>query len=71
MDIYTATEEAYKNGYRQGCEDTRMEFEAKQKRGKWIVKNYVCFCPNCLVNGSPRWKVCPVCEMKMEGVEEC
>ena len=71
MDIHIATEESYKNGYRKGCEDTRKEIEANRKRGKWIVKKGICFCPLCQTCGSPQWKVCPVCETKMEGMIEC
>lgn len=71
MDIYIAMEESYKNGYIKGCEDTRKELEANQKRGVWIVKTDICFCENCKTCGSPWWKVCPVCETKMEGVVEC
>jgi hypothetical protein len=64
-------EESYKKGYRKGCEDTKKQMEANRKRGKWVMKNDICFCPQCLVCGSPQWKVCPVCEIKMEGVVEC
>lgn len=71
MDLYIAMEESYKKGYVKGCEDTRKDLEAERKLGKWVVKNYTCFCPYCLTTGSPQWKRCPVCEMKMEGIEEC
>jgi len=67
LDIYIAMEESYKKGYVKGCEDTRKELEAQRKRGKWIVKKDICFCPLCQTCGSPQWKVCPVCETKMEG----
>lgn len=96
MDIHTAMEESYKNGYAKGCDDTRRELEAElaftrkfihdhglefalasawekagnppmmQQRGHWIQKNGVIFCSECMTCGSPHWKVCPVCETKME-----
>lgn len=70
MDIFTATEESYKNGYLKGVEDTKKEYEAKERHGRWIVKKDSCFCSVCMVSGSPRWKRCPVCEAKMEIVLE-
>lgn len=45
------------------------------KRGRWIIHssgggehatNWA-ECSECRVCGSPQWKVCPVCETKMEG----
>ena len=45
------------------------------KRGRWIIHssgrgsqttNWA-ECSECHVCGSPNWKVCPVCETKMEG----
>lgn len=71
LDIYIAMEESYKNGYQKGFSDAKKEAELLQRKGKWIQKKGICFCPNCLTCGSPAWKVCPVCETKMEGVEEC
>lgn len=71
MDNYTAMEESYKNGYLKGCEDTKKEMEMAQRKGQWIQKKGICFCPSCLTCGSPEWKVCPVCETKMEGVIKC
>jgi hypothetical protein len=71
MDIYIAMEESYKNGYQKGFSDAKKEVELLQRKGQWILKKGICFCPNCLTCGSPAWKVCPVCETKMEGVLEC
>lgn len=71
MDIYIAMEESYKNGYQKGFADAKKEMEQTQRKGQWILKNDTCFCPNCLTCGSPVWKVCPVCETKMEGVVVC
>lgn len=71
LDIYIAMEESYKNGYIKGVEDTKKEIESKQKRGLWVIKNGTVFCQNCMTCGCPHWKVCPVCETKMEGVVEC
>ena len=48
-----------------------------QKYGHWIIKssghgrnatNWA-ECSECLVCGSPQWKVCPVCETKMNPVQ--
>ena len=44
------------------------------KRGHWIIKtsgrgkyaNNWAECSECRVCGSPQWKVCPVCETRME-----
>lgn len=45
------------------------------KRGHWIIRssgrgseatNWA-ECSECLTCGSPQWKVCPVCEARMEG----
>lgn len=67
MDIHTATEESYKNGYRKGFEDGQKTIPSEHfVVGRWIVKNDSCFCSRCLVSGSPRWRRCPVCEAKME-----
>ena len=74
MKNYEATERAYKNGYEKGLEDARKA----EKHGRWIVRSngigkYAtnwAECSNCHVCGSPQWKVCPVCETKMDGVED-
>lgn len=71
LDIYIAMEESYKNGYQKGYSDAKKEMELMQRKGQWIQKKDICFCPNCLTCGSPDWKVCPVCETKMEGVVVC
>lgn len=71
MDIYIAMEESYKNGYQKGFADAKKEMEQMQRKGLWLRKKDICFCPSCLTCGSPAWKVCPVCETKMEGVFEC
>ncbi len=79
MDIYIAMEESYKNGYQKGFADAKKEMELMQRKGHWIIRssgkgdhanNWVA-CSECLTCGSPAWKVCPVCETKMEGVFEC
>lgn len=47
-----------------------------QKHGHWVIKNIknsdykYCFCSECLTIGSNRWKICPVCETKMDGGEQ-
>lgn len=72
VDKYTATEEAYKNGYAKGFEDGKRD---SAKRGHWIIHhsgkginttNWA-ECSECHVCGSPQWKCCPVCEAKMDG----
>lgn len=66
MDIHTAMEESYKNGYAKGYEDGK----SSARRGHWIIHNRGtnnwAECSECLTCGSPHWKVCPVCETKME-----
>lgn len=71
MDEYTAIEQAYKNGYEKGFEDGKCN---SVKRGHWIIRSHGkgenatnwAECSECRVCGSPQWKVCPVCETKME-----
>jgi hypothetical protein len=71
MDIHTAMEELYKNGYLKGYEDGSREHS---RRGHWIIRssgsgefvNNWAECSFCHVCGSPHWKLCPVCEAKME-----
>ena len=70
MDIHTAMEESYKNGYKKGFEDGSGQ---SARRGHWIVHQSVLApsqtwaeCSECHVCGSPLWKVCPVCETRME-----
>ena len=70
MDIYIAMEESYKNGYQKGFADAKKEMELMQRKGHWIQKNGITFCSECMTCGSSHWKVCPVCEAKMEGVHE-
>lgn len=66
MDIHTAMEESYKNGYKKGYEDGK----GVSRKGHWITNkvglNVWAECSECLTCGSPHWKVCPVCETKME-----
>jgi hypothetical protein len=42
------------------------------RRGHWITHkqglNVWAECSECLTCGSPHWKVCPVCETKMEPI---
>ena len=71
MDIHTAMEESYKNGYKKGYEDGK----GSVRRGHWIIHaeghgthtSHWAECSECHVAGSPEWKRCPVCEAKMEG----
>lgn len=68
-------EESYKKGYIKGYEDGKRD---SGKRGHWIIHssghganatNWA-ECSECLTCGSPHWKVCPVCETKMDGGKE-
>ena len=65
MDIHTAMEESYKNGYKKGFEEG-----SNRKHGRWIRRNHGQIswveCSECFVCGSPSWKSCPVCDTKME-----
>ena len=48
------------------------------KHGRWIIRSsgkgdYAtnwAECSECHVCGSPQWKVCPVCEARMDGDED-
>ena len=65
MDIYDATEIAYKNGYEQGMKDA-------VKHGKWIFKTINgrehMKCSNCLKSQTPTgvFTYCPNCGAKMD-----
>ena len=49
-----------------GC----RHFEPKTKHGRWLPQillgERVWDCSECKTLGSPQWKVCPVCEAKMD-----
>ena len=68
---YNIAEISYINGYEKGFSDGK---NASVKHGRWILKSsgrgkYAtnwAECSECRVCGSPQWKVCPVCETKME-----
>lgn len=70
---YNIAEMSYNNGYEKGFADGKNE---SVKRGRWIIHHAVggrksrvnswAECSECRVCGSPQWKVCPVCETKME-----
>ena len=55
ISYYEAAVEALKNNEADRC-------------GRWITdeRTGICYCSECLVSGSPHWKRCPVCEIKME-----
>jgi uncharacterized paraquat-inducible protein A len=75
MNWYDAMEEAYKNGYDKGMKDAQKDV----RHGHWVVHCAAggrkartetwAECSYCHVTGSPQWKVCPVCETKMDGKE--
>lgn len=70
MNWYDAMEEAYKKGYDKGKKDAQKDV----RHGRWLIRssgkgdfaNNWAECPYCHVTGSPQWKVCPVCETKMD-----
>ena len=66
MNWYDAMEEAYKKGYDQGLKDAKKAV----RHGRWVIrgngKEAFVACSFCYVCGSPQWKVCPVCETKMD-----
>ena len=43
-----------------------VTFATDNNVGHWITKNGCTFCSECMTCGSPQWKVCPVCETKMD-----
>ena len=66
---------AYLDGYEKG------KASAQPKRGKWIHHPEIGWgetwlCDQCgektasTVMGKPRWKFCPMCGAKMEGVDD-
>lgn len=65
MDIYDATEIAYKNGYEQGMKDA-------VKHGRWIFETTNgrehMKCSNCLKSQTPTgvFAYCPNCGAKMD-----
>ena len=73
-DQYNIAEMSFKNGYEKGLEESKREHT---KYGRWIIKSrghgnkamQWAECSECLVCGSPQWKVCPVCETKMNPVQ--
>lgn len=70
-DQHNISEMAYNNGYAKGYEDGKRD---SGKRGHWIIRssghganaNNWAECSECHVCGSPQWKICPVCESRME-----
>ncbi len=72
MQFNYVMEEEYKKGYAKGYEDGKRD---SARHGHWIIHssghganatNWA-ECSVCLTCGSPHWKVCPVCETKMDG----
>ena len=66
-DQHNIAEMSYNNGYAKGYEDGKRD---SGKRGHWIIHsrglNTWAECSECLTCGSPHWKVCQVCESRME-----
>lgn len=64
MDIYSATEQAYKNGYENGKRDAVVH-------GRWIPPEYPNFLSTCSICGSQgltlKYNYCPICGAKMDG----
>jgi len=50
--------------------DRLTELDKPRKTGRWIIRitsdDILAECSECRVCGNPNWKVCPVCETKME-----
>lgn len=71
MDYETGFIKGFLEGYEKGFTKGKGEVV---KFGRWNIKSsgkgkYAtnwAECSNCRVCGSPQWKVCPVCETKME-----
>ena len=72
MDMYTATEEAYKNGYAQGYEDGKIEaikygsWKAVNKDSRGYASSYKCSVCGCISTQHCFLKYCefdfcPVC----------
>lgn len=64
--------QAYADGWNSAIEiiETAPTIDPEELRpkGRWIVHGNSCECSNCNTVGSPHWKCCPVCEVKMEDV---
>jgi hypothetical protein len=77
-DKYNISEMAYENGFAKGYAQGYEEGKHKpEKLGHWIIKSVGhganatnwAECSECRVCGSPQWKVCPVCETKMDPIQ--
>ena len=70
MEEIMEINESYKKGYADGFKDAQQNV----RHGRWIVRaigkgihaNHWAECSFCHVIGSPQWKVCPVCETRMD-----
>lgn len=62
MNIHDATEQAYKNGYRQGKQDA-------VKHGRWVFSKSGLYwqCSECNVISLEHTNYCPECGAKMNG----
>lgn len=54
--------------------DRLKELDQQRETAHWIIHtskdDIWAECSNCLTCGSPKWKVCPVCERKMVNINE-
>lgn len=70
---YDPTKKEYYNGYGSyfigNVFGWLLEYFEIVNVGHWITKNGCTFCSECMTCGSPQWKVCPVCETRMEGAD--
>jgi hypothetical protein len=65
-DCHWATEQAYKNGYKQGKQDAVVHGLWETIDGReWLG----CLCTNCNKWSDARTKYCPNCGAKMDGHE--
>ena len=59
MDIYTATEQAYKNGYAKGLEDAQIKGEWIEHYDEEAGLSYFCF--HCSGEVFQKTNYCPYC----------
>ena len=74
MNWYDAMEEAYKHGFEKGYEKGLKDARKDERHGRWLNRGegHAAFveCSFCHVCGNPEWKVCSICDTKMDGERE-
>ena len=67
MDKYTATEQAYKNGYEQGKKDAVRHGRWEHKKHKLFGNEYDYICSTCGCDYAlAQYRYCPNCGAKMD-----